>query len=239
MNSEVARRSEVPADAPAVRLRGVRKRFGFSEVLRGVDLDVECGECLAVFGPNGAGKSTLIRIIATQWQPSAGEGEVFGFSLRRRVLEVRRRVGVVLHQSFLRAELSLDENLRLFASLYGVADSARVDGLVERFGLEKRRSDLVGAYSQGMLKRGNLIRSLLHAPDLWILDEPFSGLDPEGCDVVVDALRAHRSRGGTALLVTHQTRLGEELATRSIRLLRGRIEGTATTEQVDSAGESS
>ncbi len=213
------------AATPAVRLSRVRKRFGLMEVLRGVDLELARGECLSMFGPNGAGKSTLVRIIATQWRPTGGSGEVFGFDLARQAAEIRRRIGVVFHQSFLRSELTLDENLRFYSSLYGVDGSDKIPALLERFGLAHRRRDRVSTFSQGMTKRANLIRSLLHDPELWILDEPFSGLDPDGCDVLCEAIRTYRDRGGTVILVTHQTQLGEALATQVVRIAAGRVAG--------------
>jgi ABC-type multidrug transport system ATPase subunit len=210
------------ADA-AISVRGIRKRFGFRDVLRGIDFDVERGSCVAIFGPNGAGKSTLMRIVATQWSPSEGSGKVLGFDLVKDKLEIRRRLGVVMHQSFLRDELTLEENLSLTAALYGVDDGEVADELLERFGLYHRRRDPVGTFSQGMTKRANIIRSLLHAPELWILDEPFSGLDPEGQDLLSEMIGTFTAKGGTALIVTHRTALGEQVATRTVELVDGEL----------------
>ena len=216
------------ASTPAVSLRGIRKRFGYRDVLRGIDLEIPAGVCAAIFGANGAGKSTLLRIVATLAQPSEGVGSVLGFDLVRRPLEVRRRIGVVMHQSFLRDELTLDENLRLFAALYGSVDGMTGETLVERFGLAHRRRDPVGTFSQGMTKRANLIRSLLHAPQLWILDEPFSGLDPAGQELLRESIHEFRTRGGTVLLVTHRTDLGRELAQQVVSIHDGDIVAAGT-----------
>ena len=190
-----------------VALHGIRKRFGYRDVLHGVDLDVEPGICLSIFGPNGAGKSTLLRVISTQWLPSEGGGTVLGLDLVRDAQRIRRRLGVVMHQSFLRNELTLDENLRFYAALYDVDVRLRGPELLERFGLDHRTRDPVGTFSQGMTKRANLIRSLLHSPDLWILDEPFSGLDPAGQDLLRDGgdvLHPHAEAHGGGRLQDQQ-----------------------------------
>ncbi|MCZ6795038.1 MAG: ABC transporter ATP-binding protein [Planctomycetota bacterium] len=220
------------SESPAVCLRGIRKRFGFREVLRGVDLTVARGECLAIFGPNGAGKSTLLRIAATQWRPSHGDGEILGHDIQRDVRSIRRRLGVVFHHSLLRHELTLDENVRFAADLYGIRLRAggRADSLIERLGLAARRRDQVGTFSQGMQKRANIIRSLLHDPDLWLLDEPFSGLDPQGRELLSDMVRDFVRQGGAVVLVTHQVELGKDLATRTLSMDDGEI--------VDAASES-
>jgi heme ABC exporter ATP-binding subunit CcmA len=209
--------------ARVVELRGIRKRFGFRDVLRGVDLDVERGSVVAVFGPNGAGKSTLLRIAATLWSPSHGGGEVLGHDLKRGREQIRRRIGVVLHQSFLRDELTLVENLRFYGAIYGIGAAARGDELLERFGLSHRQRDRVGTFSQGMVKRADLARSLLHGPELWILDEPFSGLDPAGQSLLRQTIEEFAAAGGAVLLVTHRTDIGEEIAARVVRLDDGEV----------------
>jgi ABC-type multidrug transport system ATPase subunit len=213
-----------PRKALAARLRGVRKRFGYRDVLRAVDLDVERGTCLAVAGPNGAGKSTLLRIISTQWTVTAGEVEVLGIDARAEPLAVRRRVGVCAHESFLRRELSLEENLRFAGDLFALGGKAlemRIDVLCETFGLAHRRRDRVAIFSQGMLRRASLARSLLHEPDLWILDEPFSGLDAGGRDILRGSIGEFHGAGGTVILVTHEAALSEALANSTLRVEGG------------------
>ncbi len=205
-------------DSSAVRLHGIRKRFGYRETLRGIDLDLPRESCTAILGANGAGKSTLLRVVATHWRPSHGTGEVFGWDLLRDARQIRGRVGVVFHEHFLRPELSLEENLRYAGDLFGASPCERWDALIDRLGLGPRRRDRVGTFSQGMAKRASIVRSLLHAPDLWILDEPFSGLDPEGRRLLFDMVRDYNRGGGTVLLVTHQVDLGRELATTILEL---------------------
>jgi len=226
--ADAASTGGIHADStPAVRLRGVRKRFGYRDVLRGVDLDIPAGSCCTLFGANGAGKSTLLRIIATRWTASAGSVEVFGRNVARHAAEVRRELGLVFHQSFLRAELTLEENLRLTCDLFDLnfeGARERIHELLQRFGLFARRLDRVGTFSQGMTKRAGIVRSLLTTPRLWILDEPFSGLDVSGQSLLEEAIQEFTASGErTVLLVTHEEARGERLAKHWVRLDGGNV----------------
>lgn len=239
MSSAGADGVDGPRPALAARLRGVRKRFGYRDVLRGVNLDIERGACLAVAGPNGAGKSTLLRILSTQWTATAGEVEVLGLDARSEPLAVRRRVGVCAHESFLRRELSLEENLRFAGDLFGLRGKPleeRIGRLSETFGLAHRRKDRVAIFSQGMLRRASLARSLLHEPELWILDEPFSGLDAAGRDILREAIRAFHGSGGTVVLVTHEAALSEALATSTLRVEGGLLVSGSAGDAVSVGG---
>jgi len=221
--------------APAVRVAGLKKRFGYREVLRGIDIEIPEASCFAVFGHNGAGKSTLLRIIATYQRPTAGKVEVLGLDPAREGAQVRAALGVVFHDHFLRGDLSLEENLRFYGDLYGLDGAAlsRANGLIERMGLGGRKRDLVRTFSQGMAKRATLIRSLLHDPRVWLLDEPFSGLDPSGSallgEMILDAKRA----GRTVVLVTHDVEIGLRLADDSVALRDGMVaaRGKAAVEE--------
>lgn len=210
-----------------IRLEGISKSFGYRDVLHGIDLEVPGGSCLCVYGQNGAGKSTLARILSTLWAPTAGKGMILGHELGKGNLRIRGRTSMVADQSFLRSELTLEENLSFFGSLYGVQDDGRSPELLERFGLWRRRKDLVSTFSRGMLKRGDLARSLLHTPDLWILDEPFSGLDQEGQGLLKECIRDYSARGRTVVLVTHLRDIGDDLATASIEIHDGYLANRA------------
>jgi ABC-2 type transport system ATP-binding protein len=210
---------------PAVRLRGVRKRFGYRDVLRGVNLEIPRGAVFVLFGPNGAGKSTLLRVIATQWAFDSGEVRVLGLDVRKQAVEVRARVGVVFHESFLRRELTLEENLRFAGDLHGIPRGPaqeRIGELLDRFELGHRRGDLVKTFSQGMARRADLARSLLHEPEIWVLDEPFSGLDAEGQAILESAVREFAARR-TVILVTHLLERGRQLAGHSAWVEDGAI----------------
>ena len=160
-----------------LEVRNITKEFGALRANDNISLSLKPGEIHALLGENGAGKSTLARILGTLWAPSRGKGKILGQELGKGNREIRRRSSMVSDQSFLRSELSLEENLIFYGTLYGVRDNRRAAALIEQFGLYKRRKDQVSTFSQGMVKRANLARSLLHDPDLWILDEPFGALD--------------------------------------------------------------
>ena len=208
----------------AVRAENLWKRFGYRRALCGVDLEIHTGSCLAIFGHNGAGKSTLLNILSTRTRPTSGKLNIFGHELQRSVLEARRSIGVVFHESCLRNDLTLDENLRFYAGLYGLRKlSRKTEDMIQLLGLENRRGDPVRTFSQGMRKRTTLIRSLLHDPGLWLLDEPFSGLDPEGQQQLEDMIKMECDGGRTVVFVTHHPDRGLRLADDAVVLRDGEI----------------
>lgn len=159
-----------------IALDGVTKRFGRFPAVEDLSFEVASGTCLGLFGPNGAGKTTLLRMLATLSVPSEGRIYVDGTELTPDRTDVRRRLGVVLHDTMLYDELTARENLRLHARLHGV-DSDRCDDLLSLVGLSSHASSRPDAFSHGMRKRLSLARALLHDPDILVLDEPYSGLD--------------------------------------------------------------
>jgi heme exporter protein A len=212
------------ADAELVcSTRALRKEFGFRDVLRGIDFDAAPGTCSVIFGDNGAGKSTFLRILSTQMRASSGRLSIGGVDPARDPVTARRRIGVVSHQSFLRGELTLAENLRFYSSLYGVERTDAAARWIERVGLAARRDDFVRTFSQGMTQRANIARSLLHGPELWLLDEPFSGLDPSARSMLSGLVKEFIAAGGAAVLVTHDIELGQSTATHLYRVEAGRL----------------
>ena len=164
-------------DVWAVQARGVRKRFGEVEALRGLDLDVRAGETVGLLGPNGSGKTTFIRALAGLVRPDAGEIEVFGHSPREAV--GGGLIGYMTQAAALYGELSLEENLRFFAQLQGVRDAdARIEDALRTVDLLDRRRSVVSTLSGGMRQRASLVATLLHRPRLLLLDEPTVGVDP-------------------------------------------------------------
>jgi heme exporter protein A len=209
-------------DAPAVRLTDVRRRYGVVDALRGIDLRVERGTALAMFGSNGAGKTTLLRVIAGLLRPFSGRIELFGEN-RPRDPQLRRRIGVVGHESFLYPDLSALENLRFYSQLYAVTDDRRGPDLLSALGLEAVSSRPVRTFSRGMLQRLALARAILHDPELLLLDEPFAALDPVATAAVEEILRCLKIKGVTLLFSTHDIEGGLRLADRVIVMDRGRI----------------
>jgi len=213
---------------------GLTKRFGALVALDHVDLSVRTGESVTLFGPNGAGKTTLIRILTLGLRLDDGRLSIAGFDPRKDDIEIRRRIGVISHHSFLYDDLSAGQNLEFYARLYGVADpAARSRELLELMGLAHREEDRVGDLSRGLQQRVSVARSLVHDPPLLFLDEPFTGLDPQAADRLRALLGQLREEGRTVILVTHDLRQGIELGDRWILLSRGRIVDQGSTADVD------
>jgi ABC-type multidrug transport system ATPase subunit len=177
-----------------IRARGLSKRFGHKRVLEGLDLDLARGGFLLVTGANGAGKTTLLRLCVGLAAPTAGELDV----------DVdRSRIGFLAHEPLVYRELTALENLDLYGRLYRVPERReRIGMLLERFGLWEARSERAGSFSRGMLQRLALCRAFLHEPELYVLDEPFAGLDASGQELLEREL-AGRRRQGTFLVATH------------------------------------
>jgi len=186
-----------------IRARGLGKRFGEKRVLRGVDLEVADGAFAVVTGPNGSGKTTLLRLCAGLALPSEGELEV-GVP--------RAGVGYLAHEPLVYRELTALENLELYGRLYRVPERReRIGMLLERFGLWDVRHDRVVSYSRGMMQRLALCRVLLHEPRLLVLDEPFTGLDEAGAELVDRELAAFAATG-TLIVSTHAPERVDALA---------------------------
>ncbi|HSL20831.1 MAG TPA: ABC transporter ATP-binding protein [Vicinamibacterales bacterium] len=199
--------------AAALESRDVRFSYGDREALRGVSFSVEPGEIFALLGPNGGGKTTLFRIAATLAVPAAGSVHVFGVDAAARPAEVRRRIGVVFQSPALDPFLTLDENLRHQGHLYGLSGAplhARMTAALASVGLVERRRDLARTLSGGMQRRVEIAKALLHTPDLLLLDEPSTGLDPGARRDVWDRLTTLRGRVRTTVVLT--THLMDEAA---------------------------
>jgi heme exporter protein A len=187
---------------PAIELRGLRRDYGDLPVLLGVSLEVAVGQTLAVIGPNGAGKTTLLRILATLLRPTAGEARVLGAALPREAWRIRGRLGFLGHESLLYRDLTVRENLRFNARLHGLAAAEEeIADVLRAAGLTRRADDLVRELSAGIVQRAAICRAVLHHPDLLLLDEPLSHLDPDAA-ALADRLIGPRP-GRTRVLVSH------------------------------------
>ncbi len=213
-----------------IEVRQLRKAFGLRPVLRGVDLDVAPGECLALLGPNGAGKTTLMRILSTLASPTAGHVRVAGFPLPAAAGEVRRRLGVVAHHTLLYTDLTAEENLQLYARLYALRRPApRIAAVLEQVGLARRARDIVRTLSRGMQQRLAIARALLPDPAVMLMDEPYTGLDPQAAAMLDALLQSMAAAGRTVLLTTHDLPRALTIANRVAILAGGTIVYTAPT----------
>ena len=214
----------------AVVIRGLTKRYGHHRALAGIDLELRSGSMCALLGPNGAGKSTLIGIVLTLVRPSSGE---VAFRAGRASLpaggSLRRLIGILAHDSFLYGELTAEENLRLYARLYGVEEGeSRAAALLDEVSLDgEARRRPVRTYSRGMVQRVALARAMMHDPRVLLLDEPFTGLDRSGSAALARTLAGAVERGVVMVVVTHDLEALAGMADHVAVLRRGRLEHDA------------
>lgn len=208
----------------AVEVGGLTKSFGSLLVLRGIDLRVKKGEFLTIFGPNAAGKTTLIKILATLSRPSSGEVRLGGLQLQDDATEIRRRIGVVTHQTLLYDDLTVRENLRFYGRMYDVPNlEERIAIVIRQVGLEARLHDRVRTLSHGMQKRASIARAVIHNPSIVLLDEPEAGLDPHATAMLVEILDTLYSGERTVVMTTHNLERGLQMGDRVAILARGKI----------------
>ncbi len=206
--------------------RALRKSYGALEVVAGVDLEVESGECFGLLGPNGAGKTTTLKLCLGLADPDAGAIELLGEPVPRRAREARLRVGVVPQFDNLDPDFTVTENLLVYARYFGLSGEdmrERVPQLLEFAGLAGRGEARISALSGGMKRRLTLARALVNDPQLVVMDEPTTGLDPQARHLIWERLRRLTAEGKTLLLTTHFMEEAERLCHRLAIMDRGRI----------------
>ena len=217
----------------AIAVRDLRKSYGATEALRGIDFDVRRGEVFGLLGPNGAGKTTTVEILEGYRKRDGGEVEVLGTDPARARGEWRERIGVVLQSSAMYETLTVVEMLRLFAGYY--QESRPVDEVVELVGLQEKRDDRVRRLSGGQRRRLDLGLALVGDPELIFLDEPTTGFDPRARRRAWETIRGLRGLGETILLTTHYLDEAEQLADRVAVLAQGRIVASGTPAELTGA----
>jgi ABC-2 type transport system ATP-binding protein len=221
----------VPADvAPAIRCRGLHKRFGETVALQSVDLEVRRGECFGLLGPNGAGKTTTIEILEGLQEADGGEVEVLGMRWERQADAIRARLGVQLQESEFYDKATVEETVRLFRSFYPRGPS--VGELVGFVQLEEKRKTQVRNLSGGQRQRLSVACALAGSPDVLFLDEPTTGLDPQSRRQLWDVCEAFRAGGGTILLTTHFMDEAEKLSDRIAILDQGKVIAQGTPAEL-------
>lgn len=226
-------RDRMPSIAPShervrierVSVRAVTRRFGGTVALRGVSVEAPPGEVLSLEGPNGSGKTTLLRIMATLLPPDAGE--VLYAPGGRDRLALRAEIGWLSHESLAYPDLSGRQNVQLAASFHGVEPEYAWASAAARFDLALFGDRPVRTYSRGQRQRLALARALVHDPSLLLLDEPTTGLDAEGLGRLLAVVEEEVRAGAIVVMVTHDSAVAERVATRRVRLERGKIVGQA------------
>jgi ABC-2 type transport system ATP-binding protein len=221
--------------AAVIEISDLRHRYGEREALRGVTFEVASGEIFALLGPNGGGKTTLFKILSTLMRPASGAVRVLGHDLAREAAAVRPRLGVVFQNPGLDPKLTVAENLVHHGHLYGLGGSAlrdRVKRVLVELDLSDRSDDLVETLSGGLARRSELARGLLHAPELLLLDEPSTGLDPGARRDFSNHLRGLRDRAGVTVVLTTHFMEEAERADRVAVLHEGALVALGTPDEL-------
>ncbi len=213
-----------------VEARGLTKRYGTQTVVDNLDLSVRRGECFGLLGPNGAGKTTTLRMLMGATPPSAGDLNVLGHSIPQQARHMHQYLGVVPQQDNLDPDFTVMENLATYASYFGLAGSIgnaaldkRIAELLAFANLEAKAHVGIGTLSGGMKRRLTLARALINDPDLLILDEPTTGLDPQARQLIWQRLRTLLAQGKSLILTTHYMEEAERLCDRLVIIDSGRI----------------
>ena len=205
-----------------VEARNLHKTFAWTPVLSDISFRIVSAEVVGIFGPNGAGKTTLLRLLAALLTPTSGRLTLFGSASSE--LAVRRKIGFLGHESYLYPDLTPEENLTFYGRAYQIPDlKGRIAQQLEYVGLQDWRTMPVRYFSRGMEQRLSLARALLHAPDLFLLDEPDTGLDPRAVSILHATLAEAKEQAKTVILTSHDFERTRELCTRALILHRGRI----------------
>ncbi len=227
---EVTHLSEIIIEA-----KELTRRYGYRVALKKISFAFTAGGVHGLFGSNGAGKTTLMRIISTLLRPQSGSITVFGFDPEEDFIEIKKRIGLIGDKPLLYPELTGRENLEFYCKLYGI-DKETMDNGIEtlsrRFGVFKWLDEPTKILSTGLRKRFDIIRCVIHSPELFLLDEPFAGLDKEATDIFKDYINEHRSTK-TVVLTTHNLRLGKDFCDDYLTLRKAEIVAQGPISEFD------
>jgi lipooligosaccharide transport system ATP-binding protein len=223
------------AQSPVVSAERLAKQYGAVEAVRGIDFAIERGECFGFLGVNGAGKTTTMKMIYCRIARTSGELQVLGMDPARDATGIKNRLGVVAQENALDPELSVSENLLLYASFFGITGRAartRADRLLDWLSLSGKEKAQVRELSGGMKRRLVIARAMVNDPDILVLDEPTTGLDPQARLLVWEKLAALRAAGLTLLLTTHYMEEAARLCNRVAIIDEGKILALDSPEQL-------
>ena len=219
----------------AIETHRLTKRFSSFTAVDHIDLSVRKGEIYGFLGPNGAGKTTAIRMFCTLLTPSSGSAKVAGYDIAHEADEVRKRIGLVSEKLIMYPRLTAFENLMFFGSLYEIDQNSlrkRTHELLDMVQLTPFKDRVVGGYSSGMRQRLNVIRALLHDPEIIFLDEPTTALDPQSTRFVRDLVKELKEMGHTIVLTTHIMEEADELSDRISIIDHGKIIATERPQEL-------
>jgi ABC-2 type transport system ATP-binding protein len=225
---------------PAIVACGLRKAYGLKPAVDGLDLEVPRGSFFGFLGPNGAGKSTTIRMLTGLIPQDSGSIEILGYKLPEQELEIKRRIGLVPDEAFLFDRLTGLEFLEFAGRMYGLPRATAVErayGLMHLFELADD-GKIIGEYSKGMRKRGAMAAALIHHPDLFLMDEPFEGVDAVGARLMKGILLDQVRRGATIFLTSHVLEVVERLCDRVAIIDHGKIVMCGSMEELRAGGGS-
>jgi ABC-2 type transport system ATP-binding protein len=228
------------SSAPAISVRDLRKVYGNKAAVDGLNLTVPQGCFFGFLGPNGAGKSTTIRMLTGLIPPTSGSIELLGMPMPAQALEIKKRIGLVPDESLLFDRLTGSEFLEFVGRMYGLARPVareRARGLLELFELTDSGRKLIAEYSKGMRKRVAMAASLIHHPDLFLMDEPFEGVDAVGARLMKDILLDQVRRGATIFLTSHVLEVVERLCQRVAIIHEGKIVTEGTLDELRAGSE--
>ena len=226
---------EPQAPAPIIQAERLVKRFGDTEVVSGIDICVNAGQCFGILGPNGAGKTTTIRMILGQSPINDGQLTIFGFKHPQDAPEIRNRCGVVPQLDNLDPDFTVSENLRIYARYFGMdkaQTNRRMAQLLEFVELKDKADTRIDNLSGGMKRRLSIARALINNPELLILDEPTTGLDPQVRHMIWARLRQLKKHGKTILLTTHYLEEAQRLCDTLVIMDQGRIIAQGSPKQL-------
>jgi len=218
-----------------IKATSLVKTFGEFKAVDGLDLQIRQGECFGLLGPNGAGKSTFISMTYGTVERSSGELSVFGYDPRTHSREIKKRMGVVTQDNALDESLTVFENMMIYCAFLGIPKSERrprVDELLEYMNLSHKKEALIQTLSGGMKRRLVFVRALLGKPELLILDEPTTGLDPAVRHLLWGKVKELRQNGTTIVLTTHYMHEAEVLCDRLVILNRGKVVAEGTPQKM-------
>jgi len=222
-----------------IQVSNLRKSFDTVDALKGISFNIPQGECYGLLGPNGAGKTTTISIMSTIVKPNVGEVSIAGYNLKKNPLECKKNIGVVTQELALYNELSAYDNLQFWGGIYNVPKQelkARIDEIVNLFGLADRKNDKVKTYSGGMKRRINIASALLHRPKVLFMDEPTVGIDPQSRNLIFEVVEELHKEGMTIVYTTHYMEEAERLCDRIGIMDNGGIIAQGTMKELKTLG---